>query len=44
MVTYALSVKFRGSYAPLRRTTRSTCQSLPAMDEADEWAEVSAAD
>jgi len=36
MFTNALSVKLRGSHAPLRRTTRSTSSSRLATDEAEE--------
>jgi hypothetical protein len=42
--TNALSVKLRGSHAPLRRTTRSTTCPAPATDEAEEWGEVSVPD
>jgi len=44
MFTDALSVKLRGSHAPLRRTTRYTTCPAPATDEAEEWGEVSVPD
>ena len=36
MFTNALSVKLRGSHAPLRRTTHSTSPSSPATGAAEE--------
>ena len=38
--TNAVSVKLRGSHAPLRRTTRSATCLAPVTDEAKEWGEV----
>jgi hypothetical protein len=40
MFTNVLSVKLRGSHAPLRRTTRSTSSSSPVTGAVGELAEV----
>ena len=39
MFTNGLSVKLRGSHAPLRRTTRSTSPSSPVTGAAEELGE-----